>query len=308
MTERIVITGGSGLIGRALVAALARDGGEVAVVSRRPGRIRGLAAGVRAIGWEELPEAVEGAAALVNLAGEPIAGGRWSAAHRRRIAGSRLGATAACLAALAAALRRPPVLLQASALGFYGDRGDEELTESSAPGSDFLAANTAAWEAAAAGAPGLGVRSVVLRTGAVLDPRGGALGKLLPAARLGLGGPLGSGRQWVSWIHRDDQVAAMRFLLGRPDLSGPFLLASPAPVRNRELARTLGRILRRPAVLPVPAFVLRLLFGAMSELVLTGQRVRPERLLAAGFTFRFPDLAGALADLLGRPPRGGGAA
>ncbi|HPK66432.1 MAG TPA: DUF1731 domain-containing protein, partial [Thermoanaerobaculia bacterium] len=180
--------------------------------------------------------------------------------------------------------------------------------ETSAPGSDFLAGTTVAWEAAAAGAPGLGVRCVLLRTGVVLDPRGGVLGKLLPAARFGLGGPLGSGRQWVSWIHRDDQVAAMRFLLARSDLSGPFVLASPAPVRNRELARTLGRLLRRPAVLPVPASALRLLFGAMSELVLTGQRVRPERLLAAGFTFRFPDLAGALADLLGRAPRGGGAA
>ncbi|MCZ7651491.1 MAG: TIGR01777 family oxidoreductase [Thermoanaerobaculia bacterium] len=300
MAERIVLTGGSGLIGRALTQELAREGREVVVASRAPGRVAGLPAGARAIGWEELSAAVDGAAAVVNLAGEPIAGGRWTEERKRRIVESRRRAADACLAALAAARRRPPALLQASAVGYYGARGDEELAEDSPRGEGFLAETTAAWEAASAGAEALGVRRVLLRTGVVLDPRGGALAKMLPPFRLGLGGPLGSGRQWMPWIHRDDQVAAIRFLLDRADLGGPFLLVAPAPVRNREFGRALGRALARPALLPAPALALRLLFGEMAEVVLGGQRARPGRLLAAGFAFRFPELDGALTDLLGR--------
>ena len=313
MAERIVLTGGSGLIGRALTAELAGEGHEVLVVSRRPERVAGLPSGARALAWEELPAGADGAAALVNLAGEPIAGGRWTAERKRRIVESRRRAAEACLAALAAAASRPPVLLQASAVGFYGARGDEALDEGSAPGAGFLAETSAAWEASSAGAEALGVRRVLLRTGVVLDPRGGALAKMLPPFRLGLGGPLGSGQQWMPWIHLADQVAAMRFLLARPDLSGPFLLVAPAPARNREFARALGRALGRPALLPAPSAALRLLFGEMAEVVLGGQRARPARLLAAGFAFRFPELDGALADLVGSgraaaPAGSGGAA
>jgi len=307
MAGRIVLTGGSGLIGRALTEELAGEGRELLVVSRAPERVAGLPAGARAIGWEELPASVDGAAAVVNLAGEPIAGGRWTEERKRRIVESRRRAADACVAALAAARARPPVLLQASAVGYYGSRGDETLAETSPPGEGFLAETTAAWEEASAGAEALGVRRVVLRTGVVLDPRGGALAKMLPPFRLGLGGPLGSGRQWMPWIHRADQTAAIRFLLDRSDLAGPFVLAAPSPVRNREFGRALGRALGRPALLPAPALALRLLFGEMAEVVLGGQRVRPGRLLAAGFAFRFPELGGALADLLGRDGAGASA-
>lgn len=301
---RIVVLGGSGLIGRALVARLAADGVEAWVVSRAPEGLRDLPVGVRATGWDGRTAAgfaalVDGAHALVNLAGEGIADGRWSAARKRRIVESRTAAAAACREAIEQAANRPAVWVQASAVGYYGSRGDEELTESSPAGdTGFLAATTAAWEASSIASEALGVRRVLLRTGVVLDPEGGALGKMLTPFRLGLGGPLGDGRQWFPWIHRDDQVAAIRFLIDRDDLAGPFNLVAPQPLRNADFGRTLAGALGRPFLLPAPAFALRAAFGEMAETILGSQRVLPRRLLEAGFTFRFPEIGAALADLL----------
>jgi uncharacterized protein (TIGR01777 family) len=239
---------------------------------------------------------------VVQLAGENLADGRWSEERKRRLRASRVDSGAALATALAAASPRPAVFAQASAVGFYGpqpDGDDSEVTEAAPPGRDFLARLCVDWEASTASVEGLGVRRVVLRSGVVLDLADGALPKMLRPFRLGVGGRLGSGRQWFPWIHRDDQVAAVRFLLAEERASGPFNLAAPAPVRNLELTRELGRALRRPTVLPVPAAALRLLFGEMSGVLLTGQRAVPRRLEELGFGFRFPTLREALADLLG---------
>jgi uncharacterized protein len=197
--------------------------------------------------------------------------------------------------------RAPAVVVQASGIGYYGDTGDQEIGEDHPPGGDFLAEVAIAWEASTAEVETLGVRRVVLRTGVVLDREGGALAKMLPLFRLGLGGPLGGGRQWFPWIHMADEVGAILFLLATAAASGPFNLCAPRPVQNRDFARTLGRQLRRPSILPAPAPALRLALGELAEALLTGQRAHPHRLLAAGYPFRHPDLPEALADLLPRP-------
>jgi uncharacterized protein len=305
---RVLITGGSGLIGGALTRALAAQGDEVVVLSRDPARVRELPAGARAVRWDGRSgdgwaPLLQADSAVINLAGEPIAGGRWTAARKRRILDSRVEAGNAVMLALreaAAAGRAPAALLQGSGIGYYGDGGTGEATlhEDSPPGGDFLARAAVAWEGSTAAAEELGVRRVVLRTGIVLDSAGGALGKMLPAFRLGAGGPLGAGNQWLPWIHRTDEVGAILFLLRAGAAHGPFNLCAPQPVRNRDFARSLGRQLHRPSVLAAPAFALRLLLGELADGVLTGQRAVPERLLVAGYRFRFADLGGALADLL----------
>jgi len=303
---RVVITGGSGLIGRAVAAPLAARGDEVIVLSREPERVRELPAGVRAARWDARTAAgweplLDGGSAVINLAGEGIAAGRWTAERKRRIRASRLDAGQAVTEAVrraAAAGRAPAVVLQASGVGYYGDGGDQELGEDHPPGKDFLGEVAAAWEAGTAEVEALGVRRVVLRTGVVLDRRGGALPKMLPLFRLGLGGPLGSGRQWLPWIHVADEVGAILHLLAAGTARGPFNLCAPRPVGNRDFGRALGRQLHRPAVLPVPAPVLRLALGEVADALLRSQRAVPRRLLAAGYAFRFPDLAAALADLL----------
>lgn len=237
--------------------------------------------------------------AVVHLAGENVAGGRWSAARKQRIANSRGPATRALCDALLRLPEPPRTLVCASAIGIYGDRGDELLTETSARGEGFLADVAHGWENATNAARDAGVRVVNLRIGMVLDPAGGALGKMLLPFKLGLGGRLGSGRQWISWITRDDLVAAIVFALGCERLAGPALAVSPNPVSNREFTQQLGRALRRPTVLPAPAFVLRLLLGEMADaLLLSGQRCAPTALLAAGFEFAQPELETALAQLL----------
>ncbi len=304
---RVLITGGSGLIGRAVAAPLAASGHEVVVMSRAPERVRELPAGVdgsTAAGWEPLLAAQS---AVINLAGEGIAAGRWTAERKRRIRASRLDAGRAVVDAVrqaAAAGRAPAVVLQASGIGYYGDAGDQEIGEDHPPGTDdqrvprqatggaaadFLAEVSVAWEASTAEVEALGVRRAVLRTGVVLDPAGGALAKMLPIFRLGLGGPLGGGAQWLPWIHMADEVGAILFLLASSAASGPFNLCAPRPVTNRDFARALGR----------PA--LRLAVGELADALLRSQRAVPRRLLAAGYGFRFPDLDGALADLLSRP-------
>jgi uncharacterized protein len=232
-----------------------------------------------------------GAEAIVHLAGAPIAV-RWTARRRREILESRVLGTRRIVEAIASRKPAPRVLVCASAIGFYGDRGSEELTEESGPGTDFLSDVVREWEHAAQGAP---VRSVQLRFGIVLSPRGGALAKMLPAFRLGVGGRLGSGTQWMSWIALHDLVRVIRFAIDSETLTGPVNAVAPQPVTNAEFTETLGRVLRRPAVIPVPAFALRALFGEMARLtMLASQRVVPRRLGNAGFRFEYPTLEGAL--------------
>lgn len=303
--ERVIITGGTGLIGRALAAELVDAGYDVVVLSRNPQRARGLPPGVQVVAWDGRTAAgwgslADGAFAMVNLAGENIAGGRWTAERRRRIRQSRLDAGHAVVEAVRAAARKPAVVVQASGVGYYGPHGDEEVTEEAPPGSDFLGRLAVEWEASTAPVEEMGVRRVIVRTGVVLSREGGALTRLALPFRFFLGGPLGSGRQWVPWIHIADEVRAIRFLLEREEARGPYNLVAPQPMTNRDLARALGRFLRRPAWLPVPAPALQLALGELSAVLLTGQRALPKRLLEAGFVFRFPEVESALHNLYGR--------
>ncbi|MFN7990135.1 MAG: TIGR01777 family oxidoreductase [Thermoanaerobaculia bacterium] len=297
---RVVVTGGTGFLGRALLPVLQRNGHEVAVVSRDPS-LATLPPGVRAVAWNDLPGVVDGAGGVVNLAGETIAQ-RWTGAAKSRIVGSRAEAAARVGEALRAARAKPAVLLNASAVGFYGDRGDEELDESSPAGRGFLAETTVAWEEAARRAAPEGVRLVLARTGIVLGEEGGALAKMLLPFRLGVGGPLGSGRQWMPWIHRDDLVSLLVAALGDSRYEGPVNAVAPAPVTMREFAATLGKVLRRPAFAPAPAFAIRAAMGEMASLVLEGQKAVPAKAARLGFRFRFERLEPALADLLAPPP------
>ena len=295
--ERVLISGASGLIGSALARSLERAG--VAVMRlvrgtpRNPNEIalepaEGLARG-----------AVSGFDAVIHLAGESIVG-RWSEAKKKKIRESRVQGTANVASALAAAEIKPKVFVCASAVGFYGDRGDEVLTERSASGEGFLAEVAREWEAAAQVAADAGIRTVNLRTGLVLSASGGALAKMLPPFQFGLGGRLGSGRQWWSWIHIDDVVGAIDHVMSTPGVSGPVNLVAPNAVRNKEFTKELALTLHRPALVPVPAFALELAFGhlAAHELFLSSVRAVPEKLVNNGYNFRFPDLPGALKNLV----------
>ena len=292
------VTGTSGFVGSALVQRLAADGAPVVRL------VRGAATAAGTAAWDPVTGALDGAHlgatdVVVHLAGETVTG-RWTGAKMQRIHDSRVIGTANLCRALAALPRPPAVLVCASAVGFYGDRGDEELDEQSRRGQGFLADVVHGWETATAAAQLAGIRVVHLRIGFVLG-RGGALAKMLPAFRLGLGGRLGSGRQYMSWVGIDDVVAAILFAASQPQLAGAVNATAPQPVTNREFTAALGRALHRPAVLPVPALALRLLFGRfVDEGMLASQRALPRRLLAAGYRFAQPDLAGALAAALRR--------
>jgi len=300
--KAVVVTGARGLIGSRLRRRLHALGVEERLVSRTPPAASRT--GESWVSWEDLPRAVEGAGALVNLAGEPIFGRRWKPMQKEKIRASRVDATQACVAALASAERPPEVFCNASAVGFYGPRGDEELDEETPPGSDFLAGVCRDWETAAAGAEAAGVRTVLLRTGIVLASEGGALARMLPPFRFFAGGWLGGGGQWMPWIHVEDLVSLILALLENPAFRGPVNACAPNPVRNRIFSRQLARTLRRPCLLPVPAPLLRLAFGPAAEVLLTGQRAVPRRALDLGFAFRFSALAAALENLLG-PSRAG---
>jgi uncharacterized protein (TIGR01777 family) len=290
---RVVIAGGSGFLGSALTQRLRAENHDVAVLTRRPGRPGDLAWDPAAPGGE-WRRAIDGSDAVINLAGESIDGGRWTRARKSAIFDSRITATEAIVGAIAGAGRPPAVLLNGSAIGIYGAHRDEVVTETSGPADDFLARVCVAWESAAAAAATT-TRVVLLRTGLALDRTAGALPRLALPFHLMVGGPVSSGRQWWSWIHVDDWVAMARWAIEREELSGPINLTAPAPVTNREFATTLGRVLRRPAGLPAPAFALRLALGEMADaLILTGQRVLPARASEGGFTFRYATLEAAL--------------
>lgn len=295
---RLLISGASGLIGSALVRAVPADWEVVRLVRTPPG-----AGEVR---WDPEGGAIDVGAvgaidAAVHLAGESIAG-RWTEAKKQRIRDSRVKGTRLLARTLAGMSPAPGVLLSASAVGIYGDRGDEVLTEDSPHGTGFLPEVGSAWEEAAQPAAEAGIRVVCMRMGVVLAREGGALARMLPPFRLGLGGSLGGGRQWMSWIALADVTAAMLHLLEAESLSGPVNLTAPNPVTNREFTRTLARVLGRPAFLSVPAFALRLAFGEMAdEALLASTRVLPRRLLDSGFTFRHPELEGALRAVLQNP-------
>ena len=303
---RVIITGGTGLIGRALATNLLNGGGgkhEVIVLSRNPHRVSGLPRGVQVVGWDGRSaqgweHLIEGADAIVNLAGASLSEGRWTEQRKHLIFDSRVHAGQAVTQAIEGARLKPKVLVQASATGYYGSHGDEKITEDAPPGNDFLAQVCIAWEAGTASVEQWGVRRVVIRTGVVLSTRGGALPRMTMPFKMFVGGPLGSGRQWLPWIHIADEVGAIRFLIDKEDAFGPFNLTAPEPATNRQFSRVLGRVLGRPSVLPVPAAALRLMFGEMSMVLLEGQRAVPQRLLAAGYQFRFPDLEQALRHLL----------
>ena len=305
---RIIITGGSGLIGRALAERLAGKGHEVHILSRNPDRVKGLVSGTVVEGWDgRTPQgwgplvnndSASGGTAVVNLAGESIASGRWRESRKRRLRESRLDSTRAVVEAVRKASDPPKVLLQGSAVGYYGPRQGGEVTEESPPGEDFLARLAVAWEQASEPVEALGVRRVLLRTGVVLAESGGALQKMALSFRFFAGGRVGDGKQVMSWIHLEDEVKAICFLLESPQAAGPFNLTAPQPVTNQEMTQALAERLGRPAFMAVPAFALKLALGEMSTIVLKGQRALPRRLQEEGFEFRYPVLESALADLL----------
>lgn len=296
--HRILLSGASGLLGTALRTSLLGSGAEILQLVRRP------PAGPRELEWNpatqrpiESSSALEGLAAAIHLSGANVAAQRWTPTYRREMWSSRVKTTGVLAELLARLPQPPPVLLVASAVGIYGDRGDEVLDESSKPGVGFLAELCREWEEAAEPASRAGIRVVHLRFGIVLA-RGGALAKMLPMFRLGLGGKLGSGRQWMSWIALDDAISALCFLL-TSDLAGPFNLCAPAPVTNADFTRALGTALHRPALFTVPAFALRAALRQMAdEALLASARVLPTRLTRSGFTFAYPELSPALAAIL----------
>ena len=300
---RILVSGSTGFVGAALVEKLSRDGHGVARLVRRGTARRSASAGqsTEEVRWDPVAgefdaAAAEGADAIVHLAGASIAGGRWNDARKQLLRTSRIDATRHLIAELARLQRPPRVIVAASAIGFYGSRGEETLTETSAPGSDFLAKLCVDWEAEAARGARFGARVVHARFGIILAKDGGALPRMAMPIKMGVGGRLGSGKQWMSWATIEETVRILEFALGNSGLSGPVNVVTPNPARNDEFTRVLARTLRRPAIFPAPAFALRLALGEMAGgLLLVSQRVAPSRLAAAGYSFEQPELAGALA-------------
>jgi uncharacterized protein len=292
-TSIVAVTGATGLIGSALVERLRADGVRV----RR--LVRASRSGADDVQWDPMsgtiaPDALEGVDAVVHLAGENLAQ-RWTAERKRMIRESRVRGTELLARTIAGMARKPRVLVSGAAVGFYGDRGDEVLDEESASGTDFLAGVVREWEEATRAAADAGVRVVRIRTGVVLSPKGGALERLLTPFRFGVGGPIGGGHQWMSWISLHDQVRATMHTIATETMAGPVNLVAPNPVTNAEFAETLGRVLSRPAIVPVPGFALELVYGEMARAtILSGQRVLPKALLRSGFEFAHPTLEQAL--------------
>lgn len=299
---RVIVTGGSGLIGRSLSDSLAKDGHEVIVLSRKPESVKNLPRGARAEKWDGQSaqgwsKFAAGTDAIVNLAGATISE-RWTEERKREIRQSRVNAGQAIVAAVKAVVKKPGVVVQSSAVGYYGPRDTEEIPEESSAGNDFLASVCKAWEASTAELDAVGVRRVIIRTGVVLDKNGGALPRMVMPIKMFIGGPLGSGKQYFPWIHLRDEVAAIRWLIDNPNAHGVYNLSAPQPLTNKEFTHTIGKVLGRPTFMPVPAFAMKTLFGEMSTLLLDGQREVPQRLLREGFKFQFNDADAALRDVL----------
>jgi hypothetical protein len=312
---KVVIAGGTGFLGNALAWAWAEESHDVRVLTRSlpPGQAQHESGtgkpGITRIGWSpdghagDLARELDGAAAVINLAGESIAGGRWTAARKQALRNSRILATRSLATALAETPGSPSTFVSGSAVGYYGDRGSEPLTESSTPGDDFLAHLCVEWEAEAsafAKAPaGQAVRVVLLRTGIVLEKSGGALPEMMRPFRFFAGGPIGSGRQYLPWVHRLDWIEMVRWIVDTPGISGPIDVTAPHPVTNAEFARALGRAMHRPALLPAPAFALRLILGEMADAALGSARVLPAKALAHGYHFRYPEIDIAFRGIFG---------
>jgi len=295
---RILLTGGTGLIGRNLCRVLLERGHELTVLSRKPETVAAKC-GARVHAWGSLAEWKPEISfdAVINLAGEPIADKRWTSVRKKALWNSRVALTEELVSRIVAARQKPKLLLSGSAIGFYGDRGDSVLSESESPGSDFSAQLCQAWESAAGKAETMGVRVCILRTGLVLSNQGGLLGQFLLPFRMGMGFRVGSGRQWMSWIHIDDYVAIAERMLNDDRFSGPYNMTAPEPVRNAEFSSILARTIHRPALFVAPAFLLKLGLGERATLLLEGQRVVPAKLQEAGFQFRYPVLENALGAL-----------
>ena len=296
---KILVSGSHGLVGKALLKSLTTDGHEVVRLVRHQPSV-----GEGEIRWDPSEGRIdaahlEGFSVVVHLAGESIAGGRWTNGKKRAILESRVKGTSLLSESLARLSQPPSLFLSASAIGYYGDRGDELLTEQSAPGNDFLAKVCIEWEGATSPAIEKGIRTVHTRFGIILDDEGGALAKMLMPFRMGIGGRVGSGRQWMSWIALDDVIHGLKFLMGDTSTHGPVNFVAPNPVTNAEFTKTLGRVLSRPTILPIPEFGVRLAFGEMGDaLLLSGQRVESRVLKSKGFEFRWNTLEAALRDIL----------
>jgi uncharacterized protein (TIGR01777 family) len=301
---RALVTGGTGFVGRRLLSKLQQP----VVVSRDAPKAAKKLEPLKptVVKWDPLHdplprEALTGVNTIFHLAGDPVADGRWTEKKKRRIRDSRVIGTQNLVASLAAAATKPKALISASAVGYYGDCGNAEIDERAPPGHDFLAEVCTAWEREALTARDLGIRVVLIRTGIVLGEKGGALAKMLTPFRLGLGSPLGNGDQYMPWIHIDDLVELMLFAAREPDINGPLNGTAPHPVSNREFTTTLGRVLGRPTFMPaVPPLALKILLGGFGQVLLDSQRALPRAALAAGFAFRYPELEGALQDVLGK--------
>ncbi|MGA3682178.1 TIGR01777 family oxidoreductase [Pseudomonas graminis] len=297
----ILLTGGTGLIGRRLCKHWLAQGHQLTVLSRKPDDVARLCgANVRGIAhFDDIGS--QHVDAVINLAGAPIADRPWTRKRKILLWDSRITLTEQLVTWLERREQKPDVLISGSAVGWYGDGGERELDENAQPVSeDFASRLCIAWEETAQRAETLGIRVVLVRTGLVLADEGGMLQRLLPPFKMGMGGPIGNGRQWMPWVHIEDQIALIDFLMSRGDARGPYNACAPSPARNRDFAKTLASVLHRPSFMPMPAVALRVLLGELSILLLGGQRARPDRLQEAGFTFRFTDLRAALENLLGR--------
>ena len=305
---RIIIAGGSGLIGRELTSALVNTGNEITILSRNPGNVTDLPGDVKILQWDgktlqEWVKEIEKTDAVINLTGENISGSglfptRWTAERKERLQQSRVSAGKILTQAIEMSDKKPLVFVQASGIGFYGNQPGKQFTEESGGGDDFFADLSKVWEASSQPVESLGIRRVIVRNGIVLSTKGGALPPLLLPYRFFVGGPIGSGKQVYSWIHIGDEVNAIRFLIENNDASGVFNLTAPNPVTNNVFGKTISRVMRRPHYFPLPAFGMRIAFGEVASMVLEGQRVSSTKLLEAGYVFKFPTLDLALKDLL----------
>ncbi len=296
---KIILTGGSGFIGSELVSALASKGHEVVILTRHPSSINKTYPNVRAVEWDGKSPGgwtseLDGADAVMNFAGESIGGKRWTSKQKENILSSRIDATRTLVAAIKHARKKPAVFINASAVGYYGPVEEGEVDETHPAGNDFLAEVCKRWEQEARAAEQLGVRVVVLRLGVVLDEGGGALERMSLPFKMFVGGPVGSGRQWFPWIHRDDVVAVALFVMENASVAGAVNVVAPELIRMKEFSSELGRAMHRPSFLPVPGFVLKIVLGEMSQMILTGQPVVPARLKAANYSFLYPRAASAL--------------